>query len=400
MNLKFISLLLILSICFSGFSQVSGLSPSAQISVITCGAGDQLYSSFGHSAFRVQDPTQGLDLIYNYGTFDFDTPHFYLKFASGKLLYTLSRQRFVNFLYTYQLENRWVKEQILNLNTKDKNQIFLFLEYNYKPENRYYKYEFIRENCSTKMPEVLKNVLNESLVFGNEHLKEEKSFRELIQSYLIWNSWGSLGIDLALGAVIDQKAEGEEYMFLPDYVLSQLNNTSLEGNPIVQRERTILDLNNGPSELIFTSSPLFWILLLLIFTLAITIIDFRNKTRSRWLDFFLLFLTGSAGVFIFFLWFFSDYASTSYNFNIAWAFPLNLVVAFYMIRIGRLVSWILRYLVVILFLLCLVPLLWIIGIQEFPGMVSLLILTLALRYGYLYYYLKRLKPTLLGSLNA
>jgi len=91
------------------------LSSHAQISVITCGPGTDLYATFGHSAFRVQDPANNLDVVYNYGTFDFNTPYFYLKFARGKLLYALSRERFEDFLYTYQLEHRWVREQILQL---------------------------------------------------------------------------------------------------------------------------------------------------------------------------------------------------------------------------------------------------------------------------------------------
>ncbi len=391
--MKFFSLILLLTICWSGFSQVSGLSPSAEISVITCGAGDQLYSAFGHSAFRVQDPAQGLDLVYNYGTFDFDTPYFYLKFLSGKLLYSLSRQRFVNFLYNYQLENRWVKEQILDLSTTDKNQVFLFLEYNHRPENRYYKYEFIHENCSTKMPEVPKNVLGESLAFSDDHIKKEISFREMIQSYLNWNSWASLGIDFALGSVNDRVVKNEEHMFLPDYVLSQLNNTTLNGNPLVLRERTILDLNNGPRKLIFTSSPLFWTLFLFIFTLTITTIDIINKTRSRWLDFTLLLLTGLVGIVLTFLWFFSDYTSFAYNFNIAWAFPFNLVAAFYMTSNGQLVSWIPRYITILLLLLVLIPLLWVTGIQDFPAIGSLVLLTLAVRYAYLYRYFAVLDPS-------
>ena len=170
MRLNFYLLLCLFPIWTIGISQQIQLTDQAQISVLTCGTGDQLYSSFGHSAFRVQDPNHGIDIVYNYGTFDFDTPNFYLKFAGGKLLYSLSRQHFANFLYTYQLENRWVKEQLLDLKTDDKNKLFGFLEENYKPENRYYQYDFIYENCSTKIPEVLRGVLGNSLVFRDNHL--------------------------------------------------------------------------------------------------------------------------------------------------------------------------------------------------------------------------------------
>lgn len=385
-------LVVFLLFIIAGYSQPTQLSPMSQVSVLTCGTGDQLYSSFGHSSFRVQDPTQGIDVVYNYGTFDFNTPNFYLKFASGKLLYSLSRERFENFLYTYQLENRWVKEQILDLNHKNKNEIFRFLENNYKAENRDYNYDFIYENCSTKIPEVLEKVLANSLTLQYDHLETDASFRQLVQSYLYWNSWSSFGIDLAFGAVMDRTAKPREYMFLPDFVLSQLNNSSLVGKPLVKRERTILDLKNGRAGSIFTTSPLFWFLLFLFFTATITFIDFRNQTRSRWLDFTIFGISGFTGLFIIFLWFFTEHTSTAYNFNIAWAIPVNLYTAFFLCRKGELPNWIGIYIKLAFSLLLIVPLFWIIGIQDFSPIVVLILLTLAIRYAYLHYYFKHYYP--------
>ena len=389
-SLLFTGIFTLFSICFYG--QAGSLSDSSVISVITCSTGDELYSAFGHSAFRVQDPVQGIDIVYNYGTFDFNTPNFYLKFARGKLLYSLSRQRFENFLYTYQLENRWVKEQILNIELEERNEIFRFLENNYKPENRDYKYDFLFENCSTKIPEVLKKVLGDALVFKDDHLKEELSFRQLIQSFLHWNSWASLGIDLALGAVIDRKAEPEEYMFLPYYVLDQINNTAYKEGDFLDRQRTILDLNNGQAVTFFTTSPLFWLLILLFFTLTITVIDYKNDTRSRWLDFVLFFISGFVGLFIIFLWFFTDHSATASNYNFLWAFPFNAFVAFLMSRNGELKKWIPKYIHALLALLGLLLILWLFGVQEFPPLAWIILLILGLRYLYLSYYFKTIYP--------
>ena len=382
-----------LVLTFSASSgQSIGLSDESQISVITCGPGVELYSSFGHTAFRVQDPIRGIDVVYNYGTFDFNTPNFYLKFARGKLLYSLSRQRFENFLYTYQLENRWVKEQILELGEEDKNKIFQFLENNYKPENRDYKYDFLNENCSTKIPEILSLVLGNNMVFHSDHLTESMTFRDLIQSYLYWNSWASFGIDLALGAVIDRAAEPDEYMFLPDYVLYQVNNTSYGDNSLLNRQRTVLDLSNGHAVTFFTTSPLFWLLILLFFTLTITVIDYRNDTRSRWLDFVLLLVSGLAGIFMIFLWFFTDHTATASNYNILWAFPANAVIAFYMKGKGRLESWIPKYFQVLLGLLGLMIVFWVTGVQRYHPLALLILSIFGTRYSYLIYYFRSVYP--------
>ncbi len=391
MTLKRFVFLLLFSSVMSLRPQAEPLSANAVISVITCGPGTELYSSFGHSAFRVQDREKGIDWIYNYGTFNFNTPNFYGKFARGKLLYSLSKQRFENFLYTYELENRWVKEQVLNVTAAQRNEVFVFLENNYKPQNRDYQYDFLMENCSTKIPEVLKTSLGEGLVFTNYLSDSHKTFRDLIRENLMWNSWSSFGIDLALGAVIDREADYQQYMFLPEYVFFQLEQTTLEGSPLVSRVRTILDYNLQNRGNYFTSSPLFWFGLLFLFTATITYIDFRNHVRSRVLDVILFLLSGLAGCLMIFLWFFTDHTATALNLNVLWAFPLNLVFSYFLIRYKDLPSWGVPYLAGLLILLVLAVLVWVLGIQLFSPVASVLLLTLGVRYGFLYYHFKNIE---------
>ncbi len=387
---KLVPLLLwLLLICTAARAQ---LSSNAQISVITCGPGDELYSTFGHSAFRVQDPGNGLDLVYNYGTFDFNTPNFYMKFARGKLLYSLSRQAFGDFLYAYQLENRWVKEQLLQLTVSERNELFRFLETNYEPANREYQYDFLFNNCSTKIPEVLKAALGPGLHFQEDHLEKQYTFRQLIRQYLDANSWSSLGIDLALGAVIDRKAGVLEHMFLPDYVYGQLKHTLLNDRPLVGRERNILPPAARENISYFTLTPAFWLMLFLLFTLTITYIDFRNGSRSRALDFILFAGTGLLGLMIVFLWFFTDHTATIWNLNILWAVPLNPYLAILLLRRYPFPGWLSRSMLILLVLLGFVPLLWLFGIQVFSPWLWLIWASLLLRYAFLYRHFKTQLP--------
>jgi len=389
MNLKCYFFLLFLCLNTSVFSQQISLSEKATISVITCGSGQDLYASFGHSAYRVQDSTHGIDWVYNYGTFDFNTPNFYMKFARGKLLYSLSKQRFENFLYSYQLENRWVKEQILDLTPIEKTDLFEFLEQNHLPENRYYKYDFLFENCSTKMPDIIKTVLGDNLVFSTPSEYTPATFRSLIQENLGTNTWSSFGIDLALGSVIDKNATQRETMFLPNYVLRQFNHAELNGQSLVSRERTILDYEDFNSGNYFTTSPLFWFLLLLLFTITITIIDIKNGSRSQILDFFLYFMTGLAGILLFFLWFLTDHSATALNFNILWAFPLNLVASYFLAYRNKIPGWLPKYILIQVGLLIMVIVLWLFQIQIFSPILAVILLTFAIRYAFLIYHFNK-----------
>lgn len=368
------------------------LSTQARFSVVTCGPGTDLYATFGHSAFRLRDPAQGIDWVYNYGTFDFNTPNFYLKFARGKLPYALSKSSFEDFLYVYQWERRWVREQLLNLDPAQMEALLSFLETNNLPENRYYTYDFLFENCATKIPEVLQQVLGPSLVFHPEYLEgDPRSFRELIQENLEPNTWSSMGIDLALGAVIDRDAQPEEYMFLPAYVRQQMEHTSLGNSALVERERVILDLPNPKVSQYFTATPVFWLLLLLGFTLAITGIDYQNGTRSRVLDFVLFFTTGAAGLLLLFLWFLTDHTSTAWNANLLWAFPANLYAAWLLVRANPRIASIYRLLWVALALLGLCLPIWAAGLQSFSPVIPIAWAALALRYAYLIHYFKPAK---------
>ena len=74
------------------------LSDSSQISLLTVAPGSELYSAFGHSGIRIHDFKQDIDIVFNYGTFDFNQPNFYVNFVRGRLLYMLDVGSFSDFM--------------------------------------------------------------------------------------------------------------------------------------------------------------------------------------------------------------------------------------------------------------------------------------------------------------
>lgn len=370
------------------FSQTPQLTENSKVSLLTCAAGDELYYAFGHSAFRVQDSSLGIDVVYNYGTFDFNQPNFYLNFTKGRMIYSLSRRSFEAFLYEYELEKRWVKEQILDLSIQQRNQLLAFFEENYLPENRDYLYDPLLNNCSSITGDILKEQFGEAIVFDGSYLEKQYTFRQLVRQFMDVNTWSMFGIDLAFGSPVDRKATVQEHMFLPYYAMEQLRHTTLNGKPLVKRERTILDYSEHTQKSFFPLSPLFWFLMFLAFTAVITYFDHKHKTRSRWLDFSLLFITGLAGTFLFLLWVAADHTSTPYNFNILWAFPTNAIVAFALVFQDKIPQWAPKYLWAALGLMGIVLLLWIIKIQIFSPVLIPLLLTMAIRYLYIIRYSK------------
>lgn len=388
MKHRFLLFLLVLFAFLQSKAQVPQLSERSLVSVITCAAGDEIYTAFGHSAFRVQDPELGIDVVYNYGTFDFKQPNFYLNFTKGRMIYSLSRRSFDDFLFEYELEKRWVKEQILDIDQEQRNALLVFLENNYLPQNRDYLYDPLLNNCSSITGTILKNQYGDALVFDGSYLDKQYTFRQLVRQFLKINSWSMFGIDLAFGSPVDRKATVQEHMFLPYYAMEQLKHTTLNGKPLVKRERTILDYNEHRNENFFPLTPGFWFMLLLAFTGIITYFDHKHHTRSRWLDFSLFFITGVAGTLLLLLWVAADHTSTPYNYNILWAFPANAVVAFLIALPAKLPQWGTNYLKGLLALMLFTLVLWIFKVQVFSPMILLLFGTLSLRYLYLIRYSK------------
>ncbi|MDT0540791.1 DUF4105 domain-containing protein [Croceitalea sp. P059] len=363
-------------------AKIPVLSKKAQISVLTCSAGDQLFSSFGHTAFRVQDPELGIDVVYNYGTFDFNKPNFYLNFAKGKLIYSLSRKSFEAFLYDYQLEKRWIKEQLLDLNQEQANHLLKFFEENYKPENRDYPYDPLFNNCSTITGDILEEQIGNAIVFNGSHLKELMTFRQLVHQHIKTNEWGTFGIDLAFGGITDKQATVRQHMFLPYYAMYQLNNTTYNGKPLLSRERTISDYPEKSDQSTFLTSPLFWFMFVLCFVIAITYLDKKHDGQNKWLDFTLFFVSGLAGLILMLLWFATDHVVTQLNFNFLWLLPTNLVVAFYIVSKKK-PTWLTKYLWLALGLMVVILLIWIFKIQILSPLNIPLLLILAIRYLFL-----------------
>lgn len=379
---------------FRGWAQFEGmqLSPQAKISLITCSSGNELYSVFGHSAVRVLDPASGLDIIFNYGTFDFDEPNFYLKFARGKLNYKLSAAYFHDFVTNYIAENRSVYEQELNLTDEQRQQYWQFLTNNYLPANRFYLYDFFFDNCATRIRDGLEASFPGNIAFHISQFDKDMSFRNLIGLYLEAQPWGDFGIDLALGAPIDREAAPYEYMFLPDFLSKGFANATIgeggrtvplvkERQVIFERDQTLLDKDTYQ-----TPVALGW--LLLAAALILTILNFRNDSRSAVFDVSLFVTTGLLGVILFLLWFATDHQATANNYNLLWALPTHLIVAFFLSR-PKLPSWVAPYMLLTAVIAAALVIFWPWWPQQFHASFLPITLALGVRATYILWFSKK-----------
>lgn len=365
----------------AGNAQGLQLSEYSQISMLTVGPGNSSIDCYGHSAIRVKDPMLQLDLVFNYGMYDFNTPNFYGKFAQGKLLYKVVHRPFRYFLEGYRRQNRTVTEQVLNLKKQERQAFFNYLMNNVKPENSGYLYDFFYNNCATKLRDVSKNVLKEKVVFNYAFTDgKNETLRDLIHNYSYTQPWGTFGIDLALGSVIDRKAIPKEYGFLPDYIFKLFKNSTINNQPLVKKTETLYKAT--PEKIGFIPKPLLVFSLLALLVIFITYKDYKNNKRTKILDFLLFFITGVVGILVLLLWLATDHSATAKNFNFLWAFPLNLIVSFVLFKKTK-PSWLKKYITFLIALIGITLLLWVIGLQAFNIAILPLLIILLVRYFYL-----------------
>lgn len=325
-NLIFVLVLLSSQVVFSQ----NRLSDDAEISLITISPGNELYSGFGHSALWIEDSSNGLSVVFNYGTFDFETPGFYMKFVRGKLNYMLSAGSITYLVNSARNENRSVIQQKLQLTNEQKNQVYSFLIENIKPENRFYQYDFFFDNCSTRFRDLLEDVLGEGLAWNRK--AEGISFRDYLDIYLANKPWQDFGIDLVLGQPTDQIADKRDEMFLPDLLMYHFDEATYLGEPIVDDKLILFKATKETATVGFQILPyhITWFICLLGIFLSVR--HHKDKLSDVWFNRALFFVTGLVGCLIFFLWFLSDHLATVNNWNMAWAFPLNVIFAFLLFR--------------------------------------------------------------------
>lgn len=352
-------LLLLLTLSTSAFT----LSPKAKISVLTCSPGNELYSLFGHSAIRIQDSEKQLDFVFNYGTFDFNTPHFYIKYAQGLLPYQLSISSYEDFIGGYIYEERSVYSQELNLDADSKQKLAELLLENYHPQNRTYLYNFLYDNCSTRIRDIIEKSTPAPIQWNLQN--QNKSFWNLLDEYLVRLPWVKWGIHTILGQSGSRKAQPYQYMFLPDYLMKGLESATLNGEKLAALPQTLFVATPSIPKNPWYKTPAF------IFTLSTLLIIFilqyfKSKKLFNTIAFILFLTAACIGFLLVFLSFFTQHPITAPNLNLFWANPLHVCILYFLLK-KKIPSWVNLYLSIYAGILFIGICIWFFAVPAVPA---------------------------------
>ena len=299
-----------------------------RISLLTVTPGEELYSTFGHSALRVIDSNSVTDIVFNYGTFNFDDKDFYLKFLRGRLNYFVNAENFEDFQFANFSDNRGITEQVLNFSAAEKINIRHALIENLKEENKYYLYNFFLDNCTTRLRDIIvKN--HQPVPVLSSVMPAGATFRDGLHKYqdLSDRPWTKLGMDLLLGTPADELMTPAQQAYLPDnlmYALDSVKNTTL-----VLSTQELYPVNVQTKRKVIFRPFVFFSLLLGLFIL----LSFSQKNAAKktlmLLDSFLFFTIGLFGIIFVMMWVATDHYMMKNNYNILWAWPMHIIYAFF-----------------------------------------------------------------------
>ena len=297
---------------------------NTQISLLTCSPGDLIYELFGHTAIRIQDDSHKLDFVVNYGLFDFDQPHFVYRFVRGKTDYTVGVSYTSSFIQSYAERGSSITESTLNLTVAEKQDLLNRLNENLQPENRIYRYNFIYNNCATKVRDIFDMSIKRKLSYPT-HV-DSYSFREAIMLYTETAPWSQLGFDLCLGAGADRTATQREMLFLPEILgetyASAMLTDSIGTQPLCLQTSQIIPATQEKGTAWF--SPTLCAYLLLLMVLYASFFLNKHKIWLKRMDVVLFTINGIGGCIILFLILYSQHPFTGQNYNILWMNPLTL----------------------------------------------------------------------------
>lgn len=323
-----LTILCSLYICLGHAQSQPLLGDSAYAALLTCGPGDEFYTTFGHTAIRICDPAQNIDQVYNYGMFSFNIDNFYWTFAKGDLDYWVLRYPFSIFIREYASEGRSVVMQRLNLDPQQLNNLYVALEWNILEENKYYKYDFFRNNCATLARDMIFNALGRRTVIHEQSSANDPSYRDEVErctgNTLMW--W-KFGIDILLGARCDHPATNLEQMFSPLNMMAQFDTLYFADTQeaLAQPAVELLPETRTPLAPSFSPTLLFWLLCVVV--IALTILSWTKGWKLHWLDLPLFLIPGLLSLVIIFLWAYSTHYCTKVNLNLLWCSPVFLFLA-------------------------------------------------------------------------
>lgn len=324
-GLLYLFVLLFSVACFSQPIAAQPSAPSKQASLITAWPGSEIYELCGHEAIRIRG--ERFDSVWNFGIFNFNEPNFVYRFVKGETDYMVDSYPFAWFAPEYVRQGRRIEEQVLNLTPEEVDRLQALLQKATTPPYNRYRYNYIKNNCSTKIADLLDSVAGGRVEYTDTVVYP--TYREAMRGYHVNYPWYQLGIDVALGSGLEEELTPRQELFIPVELHRHAAKAKLpDGRPLVKQTNVLYagreGAVSGPTPFLLT--PLWVSIVIAAISIVVMVVGWRRNCIPVWWYVFYFTLAGLAGCLVAFLVCISSHAATSPNLLIFWLNPLQLLI--------------------------------------------------------------------------
>lgn len=291
---------------------------SLSVGFVTCYPGPEIFELYGHEGVRVSGRLNGhpIDVVFNYGLFDFNSPGFIYRFVKGETDYKIGFEPTELFLYPYKERGSRVVERVLPLTQDEAHRMFELLCEDVKPENNTYRYKYFSANCATRPLDHLEEVTGGRLTPKPDKDALQITYRDLLKRYNEGYPWYQFGIDLVLGLELDKPVTPRQASFVP-----------VELENLYFRDMPVRVINEGQGDMRLAPTPIMlrpWFVAWLLFAAAMAFVLLKWRSRVVYACWF--GLQGMVGLLVCWLVFFSYHEGTSPNLLAWWLNPVWLLI--------------------------------------------------------------------------
>lgn len=362
------------------------MANTPKFSVLTCSPGEEAYSLYGHTGIRYCDKARNIDVVFNYGYFDFDAPNFIWRFIIGETDYLVGAVSYDVFHREYMQRGSLIVGDYLELTPEQEEELFVLLRENCRVENRVYRYNYFYNNCTTKIRDKLEQVVG-PVEYSSD--SPYKTLREALNAMLGNHPWYAFGINLLLGSDIDREATKRDLQFVPDNYKNDLEHCYIVGDdgekkPLVEEMYFVIPEEDAVAPAHSNFTPFNAALILLVITFIVMSCEVRRKKTFWGFDVLLMTLQGLAGCLLLFMALFSQHPAVGNNWLLLLLNPLALVLMpIYVCRIRKqkplTVAWVQVTMVVLFFVSA------IFSLQVYPSPIYFCAVALLVRSLFLIY---------------
>ena len=306
------------------------------LKIALIGPGTPLYFWWGHIGLLAEGELIGTSRFYDWGIFDFNDDNFLYNFTMGDLIFYCAvspADWHINYLVQ---DNRDIIFYTLDLDLETKLEILRFAENNILPENRRYNYHHFRDNCATRIRDILDMAVGGQFYAELGNAPGRFTLREQLRRHTHQSPFFDWFLNFLMGQNIDVPITAWDDMFLPSEVIRNaldFEYTDRAGSrrPLISHVEYINASQNRP---VILDEPYALWPLLLVFSLLISIVLFLfyffvHKRKCFMpimgsLNILLGLFFGITGSLLFFMSFFSAHDYSFNNANIIFINPLLL----------------------------------------------------------------------------